>query len=222
MRLCWLVHSEDLVPAPSLYGFIADNECNVLCLVFLPFSEAAVLLTWKCFPTMELSIRTQILFKMLNATRCLLSVGTAPLYQEEVSSWQDSDSLWHWLIHGTYALIFTSSSWSCFRLHFHYSSTLGEVSSASTDLTRKPQRLKRSFIAVMILCSSPLQLHFENKRPRGKVASHKQNLQLCSHRGLMQIDLTQMPGNMLPTDTSEQPPKLLPNLGWEQCLFLHI
>lgn len=74
VRLCWLAHSEDLVPAPSLYGFIADNECNMLCLLFLPFSESAMLLTWKCFPTMKLSIRTQILFKMLNTTHCLLSV----------------------------------------------------------------------------------------------------------------------------------------------------
>lgn len=55
----------------------------------------------------------------------------------------------------------------------------------------------------MILCFPPLQLHFENKRPRGKVATYKQNLQLCSHWGLVQIDLTQMPGNMLPIGARE-------------------
>lgn len=121
----------------------------------------------------------------------------------------DRDSLWHWLIHCMFALIFTSSSWSCFRLRFHYSSTLGEESSANTALTRKPQRMKRPFIAVMMPRSSPLQLHFENKRPGGKVTTHKQNLQLCSHRGLVQMGLMQMPENILPIDTREQQePKL--------------
>lgn len=69
--------------------------------------------------------------------------------------------------------------------------------------------MKRPFIAVMMPCSSPLQLHFENKRSGGKVATHKQNLQLCSHRGLVQMGLMQMPENVLPIDTREQQePKL--------------
>lgn len=217
MRLCWFAHAEDLASAPSPYHFVADNECRMSCLLSLLFSEAAMLLTWKHFPTIKLSIRTRVLFKMMNNTRCLLSVWEqlyctkrrCDLDFMSLEGRRDSDFLWHWLIHGTFALLFTSSSWSRFRLHFHYSSTLGEESSANIALTRKPQRMKRPFIAVMMPCSSPLQLHFENKRLGGKVAAHKQNLQLRSHRGLVQMGLMQMPENIIPIDTREQQkPKL--------------
>lgn len=64
--------------------------------------------------------------------------------------------------------------------------------------------MKRLFIAIMMPCSSPLQLHFENKRSGGKVTTHKQNLLLRSHRGLVQTGLMQMPENILPIDIREQ------------------
>lgn len=143
---------------------------------------------------------------MLNTTGCLLLVWEQLCCTKrrcDLDLW-DRDSLWHWLIYCTFVLIFTSSSWSCFRLRFHYSSTLGEESSANTALTRKPQGMKRPFIAIMMPCSSPLQLHFENKRSGGKVTTHKQNLLLRSHRGLVQTGLMQMPENILPIDIREQ------------------
>lgn len=69
-RLCWFAHREDLASVPGQCYLTADNECSVSCLLLLPISGAAVLLTWRHFSTVKVSVRTQVLFKMLNTSLC--------------------------------------------------------------------------------------------------------------------------------------------------------